>query len=595
VSEDNARTPIRRSGDRARVLVALVIIVIIGVSGIWSAGWVRSNYANPERFYVHSLPPASRTPAISERVVLVVSDGLRDDIARQLPNISSLARRPDSVFRRSVTGVPSLSRPGSISLLCGSGPTESGFPLNESKGEVSVECLFDTVADAGLSSVVAGVGEGFAERFHPPNTELFARNRSDDVSAYVPDDIESFQLSRQALERRASFAYLYFPDVDEESHLNGSISRQALDAATVFDGFVGEIAKSLDFSKDTLIVTSDHGHRDEGGHGGYEWLVRRSPVLMVGRGISGGSTADIAQADIAPTIAALLGVSRPRHAEGMPLLDDLDATLDLKQIVFDAHEAALRRKLQADLESLSGSPAPSGEVDVLRQQIAESGWSRGVREAVRRIPWAALLLAGLALSMALAGGWRRHALAGGSVGAAVFCLGVWASGWRLTISQFNVPSDETRLTWALLGSAAAGVLVGTVVSKLFDTSANERGLSFSRHVVGTTSVLQGIAGLIVAWMLVYYGLKYSWRLPDLRLGLATFWGMYAAGFAAATAVLLVGLSWLVAASRRKPPAEVAVVSTPDSKSAEDQPGDEASKSKGTDNESASGLQVGDEE
>ncbi len=536
---------------RARTYVGLLVVFAIGAVSIWMAGWIRSNYANPERFYVHSLPPAERTPAISSRVVLVLSDGLRDDVARGLPNLSSLARRPDAAFRRSVTEVPSLSRPGAISILCGSGPVQSGFPLNQSRGVVSVECLFDTVAAAGMTSAVGGVGEGFSERFHPPNTKVFARQRSDDVSAYTPDDFESLQLARNALETDASFVYLYFPDVDEESHLYGALSPRALSAAELLDGYVGEIASSLDFTKDTLIVTSDHGHRDEGGHGGYEWLARHSPLLMVGKGISGGSTADASQADIAPTIAALLGVARPRHAEGMPLLEELDVSPATKQSIHTAHRLALQRKLQSDLEALTGRPASAGEVDLLKKEISEAGWSRGVREAVKRIPWGGLVLAVLAVSIAVARGWRRETLIGGAAAGAIFAFGLWALGWRLTISQFNQPADESRLTWSLLGSAVAGVIAGSLLSARIAGSKGRYDSSFSGRVIATTAVFQGFAGLIASATLVYYGVRYSWRLPDLRLGLATFWSMYGAGFAAVGALALVVVSAIVTGIRSK--------------------------------------------
>ncbi len=547
--EDSKTVP--RGRGRVRAAVGLSLVLAIGLAGIWLAGWTRSNYANPERFYQHELPPAERTPAISQRVVLVLIDGLRDDVARQLPQMSALARRPDSVFRRSVTGVPSLSRPGAIAVLCGSGPEQSGFPLNESEGIVGVECLFDTVSQAGLGSAVGGVGEGFEARFHPPRTQVFARHRSDDVSAYVPDDPESYQLAKEALATDASFVYVYFPDVDEESHLSGALSPQAQDAARTVDGFVGEIAASMDLSTQTLIVTSDHGHRDQGGHGGYEYLARRSPLLMVGKGIAGGSTGDVSQTDIAPTVAALLGVARPRHAEGLPLLGDLDVDAQMAAAIRSAQEAALERKLRADLAALQKKPASPGEVSILQEQIEEAGWARGVREAAGRIPGAAAMAAVLALSMAVAGGWKREDLLGGGVAAAVFAFVTWATGWRLTISQFNVASDEGKLTWSLIAASASGVLVGSLAAAGAARISGRMRETFGRHVVATASAAQGFGGLLLVWMFVCYGLKYSWRLPDLRLGLATFWAMYAMGFAALAAAVLWAASVLFLRAVRK--------------------------------------------
>jgi hypothetical protein len=563
---------------RVRVGLAWALVLGLGAVGIVTAGRVRENYANPARFYVHALPPAPPTPPVSERVVLVLSDGLRDDVARSLPNMSRLASRQDAAFRRAVTGVPSVSRPGAIAVLCGVGPTQSGFPLNGTRGSVDVECLFDTVAAAGLKNAVGGVGQGFETRFRLPESQVFARMKSDEESAYTPDDDDSFELSKRALDTGASFVYLYFPDVDEESHLHGALSPQALGAASQFDSYVGEIASRLDFSRDTLIVTSDHGHRDEGGHGGYEWLARHSPLLMVGRGISGQSTADVAQVDIAPTVAALLGVGRPRHAQGMPILDSLAVSPELRQVIETTHDRALRLKLREDLAAISGKPAPEAEVSVLRSQIEEEGWRRGAVEALKRLPAAVGLLLGMAVVMWLAGAWRWEVLAGALAGAIAFAGVIYGTGWRLTISQFNISSDEGRLTASLLGASLVAVVVGWSVSVLVGRirksgkSAAPRASAESDEVLepagtgseasgtlervlepaaGTGSAspsllvavlasLEGVAALIVAWMLFYYGFSYSWRLPDLRLGLPTFWALYAAGFSAFAGAVLGG-------------------------------------------------------
>lgn len=546
---DGSRASAYGRSRKLRSGVAWLAVVSLGVAGFVAAERIRYNFANPERFFVHRLPPADPTPPVSDRVVLVVSDGLRDDIARTLPNIKALADRPDAAFRRAVTGVPSLSRPGSIALLCGVGPNQSGFPLNESRGVVDVECLFDVVAASGGRSAVGGVGEGFSARFDPSETHVFARTRSEDESAYVPDDQESFDLSLRALESDARFVYLYFPDVDEQSHLYGALSEPALEAAVRFDSYLGEIASRLDLDRETLVVTSDHGHRDQGGHGGYEWLARRSPLLMVGRGVKGGSTADAAQVDIAPTIAALLGVGRPRHAEGKPLFESLDLPDETRAAVFDAHERALRHKLRADLEAISGRPAADGNSEVLRLQVEEARWTRGVREAVRRLPAALVLVAVVSAVLWLTGGANLAGLASGLAGVVAFAAVIFGAGWRLTISQFNVESDETRLTVSLLAASVIALVVASAILAALRRIRRVYGkrdavaawdpaeTSVAASMLTAAAALQALAGAFVAWTLFYYGVSYSWRLPDLRVGLPVAWAMYGAGFVASAAVI----------------------------------------------------------
>jgi hypothetical protein len=75
----------------------------------------------------------------------------------------------------------------------------------------------------------------------------------------------------------------------------------------------------LDLTRDTVIVTADHGHVAPGGHGGVEPEVSRVPWILAGAGIARGAAADARLIDVAPTVAALLGVPAPGHAAGHAL------------------------------------------------------------------------------------------------------------------------------------------------------------------------------------------------------------------------------------------------------------------------------------
>jgi hypothetical protein len=78
----------------------------------------------------------------------------------------------------------------------------------------------------------------------------------------------------------------------------------------------------IDLARDTVIVTADHGHVAPGGHGGVEPEISRVPLVLAGNGIVPGATAhDARLIDVAPTVAALLGLPAPRQAEGRALVE----------------------------------------------------------------------------------------------------------------------------------------------------------------------------------------------------------------------------------------------------------------------------------
>jgi multisubunit Na+/H+ antiporter MnhB subunit len=77
----------------------------------------------------------------------------------------------------------------------------------------------------------------------------------------------------------------------------------------------------LDPESDALVVTSDHGHRDRGGHGGVEPEVVQIPVVFWGAGVPPRPGRDGASGrDVGPTIVHLLGLPPLRHATGQSLI-----------------------------------------------------------------------------------------------------------------------------------------------------------------------------------------------------------------------------------------------------------------------------------
>lgn len=81
----------------------------------------------------------------------------------------------------------------------------------------------------------------------------------------------------------ADASFIYLGEVDEAGHLYGGISEEYESALSRVDEHVGEILDAVERrssnhpDEDWLVcITTDHGHLDEGGHGGADPVLRRS-------------------------------------------------------------------------------------------------------------------------------------------------------------------------------------------------------------------------------------------------------------------------------------------------------------------------------
>jgi len=142
-------------------------------------------------------------------------------------------------------------------------------------------------------------------------------------------------------------------DVDRAGHARG-VGEAYRDAAAAVDRMLRAALAKLDWSRDTAIITADHGHVAPGGHGGDEPEVSHVPLVMAGAGIVPGAAArDARSIDVAPTVAALLGVPAPGHAEGRALVEllALDPAAAARRAAADDARASAMTAIAASAES----------------------------------------------------------------------------------------------------------------------------------------------------------------------------------------------------------------------------------------------------
>lgn len=316
----------------ARIVLLILISLLLAALGYGS--YTLGNFAF-KQFMGYSgpalgaLPPGRPTTPISRRVVVVVVDGLREDTSHQMPHFQALRERGADM--PSWTEVPSLSLPGYTVLGTGAYPEFSGVTTNWYDGAVRVDSLFARAREAGLPTALVTMGS-WEQLYGPWTGSVYTASWSASGHDYLAVAGTTEDIGREALdvlaEQSTGLLYVHFGETDEAGHARGGDSQAYLDAARHIDTQIGAIAAALDWGKDTLILTADHGmtgdlHGTGGGHGGDEPEVRRVPLVLRGRGIAPGAYPEGRQADVVPTVAALLGLPIPAHNQGYTRLDAL--------------------------------------------------------------------------------------------------------------------------------------------------------------------------------------------------------------------------------------------------------------------------------
>ncbi|MFF5516064.1 alkaline phosphatase family protein [Streptomyces coeruleorubidus] len=107
--------------------------------------------------------------------------------------------------------------------------------------------------------------------------------------------------------------FVYFGATDEAGHATGPLSPAYDRALLAQDTHLGRLLEAMDARRAhehwTVLVTTDHGHLDTGGHGGDTHAEREVFVILAEPGMPGGTRLDTPRlVDIAPTVLDRLGI-----------------------------------------------------------------------------------------------------------------------------------------------------------------------------------------------------------------------------------------------------------------------------------------------
>lgn len=389
----------RPTAPTRQVVAAALTLLVLGAVGAIQAGVAGSSFmrdleqVTPPLARVRPVVDTESTPRLSRRVFVVIVDGLRLDHSYELPFLDELRRA--GVDSEAASHYPTWSRPNYVSILTGVPPSASGVRTNQHSTPVTLDSLMDRAREAGLRVATATDYDVLPRLFLRPRNPGVPRETiemdtepDDDVDdledpvaravlAPHADLVSPFDDARYApwpggfseagaalTAGNAELIVLLIGAVDAAGHRHGADEPQYRQAAIAADRALSRALAHIDLQHDTVIVTADHGHTDSGGHGGVEPEVVTVPLIAAGAGINRDGYVQGAQLiDIAPTVAALLGIAAPGHGLGRTLTEIL---------LLDAEAAAERRSAdQVRLlvtRSVVAASVAAAEVDVLEHR-----------------------------------------------------------------------------------------------------------------------------------------------------------------------------------------------------------------------------------
>ena len=252
---------------------------------------------------------------MSEKVVLILADGLRPDAMQSCghPFVETMKERSTYALNAQ-TVMPSVTLPCHMSLFHSVDPARHGTTTNTFAPQVRpIDGLVDVLAAAKKKCGFFYTWEQLRDIARPGkwNAVEFLRcaQYKDANQLITPRAIRYIQ------EQDPDFVFLYLADTDDTGHAYGWMGKEYMQDAYDAMECVKQVCDSIS-KEHTVIFLADHGGHDRT-HGTELPEDMTIPLFFMGPRFEQGKVLSEASIkDVAPTVAALLGVAPADEWEG---------------------------------------------------------------------------------------------------------------------------------------------------------------------------------------------------------------------------------------------------------------------------------------
>ncbi len=314
--------------------------------------------------------PAACVPAIAPRVALVVVDALRADTFFGDAFAGFRKAHPAAATGLVRTSPVSMSTAGVRSMATGTFPDLFDVLHNWDNVASDLPGVPGLARAAGRDTELFGDSiwrELFPKGFVVAETEVKVPR----IIFYLRAEtlVDETRVKRLCDRLRKGpppdFLVLHLVGLDHAGHRHGVKSAGYADIARRTVAHIENVVRLL--PPDTVVLlTSDHGATDSGGHGGASEVETTAPLFAFGPGITAGARVNIHQIDLAPTLSCLLGLPFPTTSLGRPAVE-----------LFDEPAPARLERLRAGLSQVEQAWAKPTGVDAGGERAADPGRDEG--------------------------------------------------------------------------------------------------------------------------------------------------------------------------------------------------------------------------
>jgi len=242
-------------------------------------------------------------------VFLFVLDGVRYDTLMDItkaPFINELAGR-GMVFHNNYVNFPVSTQQGIISFLTGARPGLVTWSSNN-RGRFSLDSIISLCKERGIFTSLCVNRKWWSEFFGGDRVREIEGADIKNTCLITGEALKTIELLP---DHNKAFITVHLEIGDHSGHFYGAKSPEYLSSLMLCDSMIKECYRALMdkgiMDKSLFIITSDHGHRDGGCHGGDEETVIHTPLIFYGKGVRCGEFGDVTNiTDIAPTVSFLL-------------------------------------------------------------------------------------------------------------------------------------------------------------------------------------------------------------------------------------------------------------------------------------------------
>lgn len=543
-----------------KLTARLILVIILGVGAILLALELMDNlyeYRSPLSENP-PIPGRSFGDPFGEQIVFVLIDGLRYDTsleAEVMPTLNQLRNQGASAKMHSQP--PSYSAPGYGVLLTGAWPYLSDAPVfnldYEDIPTLSQDNIFSSAKRHGRKTAASGYY--WFEKLIPEN--------SLDIGYFTPeeDNLADRAVVDAAIpwleSREYDLILIHLDQVDYAGHNEGGPQEDGWkQAANRADAMLAEIVSEMDLSEDVLVICSDHGHIDQGGHGGHDEITVNEPFVMVGKGIRAGVYGDIEMVDVAPTLAALVGINLPATTQGRVLTEMMfmpsntlsnlkTETANQQSQLVAAYANAIGKSLPEEATNASAS-IPVAQYQEALEKVQNS---RLDQERLMRIAIAvAVLLIGLVLLWKMKPKGLLNLILSALSFTALFHFAYITFGQKVYSYSSVVSPTQLVLVNGMI------TLLALIMAWLLFTFQNWIALDIKQNLSKAIDIALSIilvTSLPLIGHVLWNGLFATWNLPNLALHYLALLSLIQVFFVSIGVLLLVLVTGIILLDRKR--------------------------------------------